>query len=169
MSIRKPNVPVLIVALLVSLLLGKVLVVRFGAWRSSPRSLEEVLAIAQKHGLYCCGDQAAGSIGRRLIISESPLSWERANAFRIGHSVDRDWKGTVAVVRDMDGMQTIPDENIKVWGEFFLYGDPSLIERLTATVGTAAAPGPRHPAHPGHAVAQIGAPDRLTTKRILSP
>jgi len=108
------------------------------SWRAEPsqadpRTMKEVIAIAQKLGLHYRSDQQDGRVAVRLTISESPLTWERANALMLNPQDRSPWKGTIVVFhRNWEGLQTMPDDAFEVWGEFFLYGDPSLIRRLTA-------------------------------------
>jgi hypothetical protein len=104
---------------------------------SDPRTMKEVIAIAEKLGLHYCSDQKGGTIAARLTISESPLTWERANALTLNPEDRSPWKGTLVVFRrDWEGLETMPDKQFEPWGEFFLYGDPSLIKRLTATTAS---------------------------------
>ena len=133
MSLKKTRLPVLLLTFLVStLLLGWVLSKRGSAARSSPRTTDEVIAIARKLGLHHRSDQVNGDhTFRRLVISEFPITWARANDFSLWRA-QSDWTGMVAVVWDWDGMRTMPDERMQPWGEFLVYGDPALIERLTA-------------------------------------
>jgi hypothetical protein len=100
--------------------------------------MDEVVAIARKLGLHYRSDHKNGSpIVRRLVISESPLTWERANALTTFALMRNraDWAGTVAVMQDRDGIRLVPDERVHVWGEFLVCGDPALIERLRAADG----------------------------------
>ncbi len=100
--------------------------------QSDPRTLKEVIAIAQKLGLHYRSDQQDGTVHVRLTISESPLTWERANALMLNTHDQSPWKGTIVVFRrNWEGVRTMPNDQFEVWGEFFLYGDPSLIQRLT--------------------------------------
>jgi hypothetical protein len=93
----------------------------------------EVIAIAQNLGLHYRSDRADGAVAARLTISEAPLTWERANTLFLNPRDRSAWNGTIVVFcRDWAGLQTMPDEQFEVWGEFFLYGDPSVIQRLTA-------------------------------------
>jgi hypothetical protein len=100
--------------------------------------MNEVMAIAQKLGLHYRSDQQDGTVHARLTISEFPLTWERANALQLNPRGQAAWNGTVVVFcRGWNEVQTMSDAQFKVWGKFFLYGDPSLIRRLTATTTSA--------------------------------
>jgi hypothetical protein len=102
--------------------------------QSGPQTMNEVMAIAEKLGLHYRSDQQDGTVHARLTISESPLTWEHANALQLNPRDKSAWNGTIVVFcRDWNGVQTMWDDQFKVWGKFFLYGDPSLITRLTAT------------------------------------
>jgi hypothetical protein len=99
--------------------------------------MREVIAIAEKLGLHYRSDQQDGPVAVRLTISESPLTWERANALTLHPQDQSPWKGTIVVFRrDREGLQPIPDDQFEIWGEFFLYGDPSLVTRLTAATSS---------------------------------
>src|SRR5262249_37040353 len=98
--------------------------------RTGPRTMKEVIGLAQKLGLHYRSDQKDGTVGSRLVVSESPLTWQRANTFPMVPKKDSDWNGTVSVLR---GSLIMPDQRLEAWGNFFVYGDPSLIKRLTAT------------------------------------
>jgi hypothetical protein len=102
--------------------------------QSGPQTMKEVMAVAEKLGLHYRGDQQDGTVNARLTISESPLTWERANALQLNPQDQAAWNGTLVVFhRGWNGVQTMSDSQFKVWGKFFLYGDPSLIKQLMAT------------------------------------
>jgi hypothetical protein len=106
------------------------------AHRSGPRHFDEVQLIAQQMGLYCQGDCEDGSVQTRLLISESQLTWERANTLSVGWKEGSDWIGTVAVYQ---GLKVHPSiHNMTPWGSFLLAGDPAVIQKLT---GRTDAPG----------------------------
>ena len=101
---------------------------------SGPQTMKEVIAIAEKMGLHYRSDQQDGTVYVRLTISEAPLAWDRANALVLNPRNKSAWNGTVVVFcRVWNEGQTVSDDRYEVWGEFLLYGDPSLIKRLTAT------------------------------------
>ena len=50
-----------------------------GVRPSSPQEIEEVVAIARQLGLQCRGDREDGQVQMRLLVSQSPLSWEFAS------------------------------------------------------------------------------------------
>ena len=103
------------------------------AERSSPGSMKEVMAIARKLGLHYRSDRADGIVETRLVISDFPLEWERANTFVMRRVNEADSSGVVGVLREVRGLTLMPDKRLERWGEFFLCGDPALIARLTAT------------------------------------
>ncbi len=95
--------------------------------------MRNVVAIAQGLGLHCRGDHADGCVSSRLLISETPLSWERANSMRLDERTKSAWHGTVAVFRkNRAGVEMSAEDEMESWGDFFLYGDPLLIQRLMA-------------------------------------
>jgi hypothetical protein len=89
------------------------------------------MQIAQQLGLHYRGDREDGEVQLRLLVSESPLTWERANALVVGQGMHSDWIGTVAVIR---GLKEYPpvSHQMTSWGRFLLYGDPALCEKLTS-------------------------------------
>jgi hypothetical protein len=105
-----------------------------GVGPSNPRQIEEVLAIAQNLGLHCRGDRQDGQIQMRLLVSDSPLTWERVGQLYMGRGEHTDWVGTVSV---MQGVKKFPPmaANMTPWGNFLLYGDPALIRKLTGRAG----------------------------------
>jgi hypothetical protein len=66
----------------------------------------------------------------RLVISDTPLTWERVNSLVIGRRQQSDWVGTVAVMLQVREFPPMSDP-MTPWGNFLLYGDPALIQRLT--------------------------------------
>jgi hypothetical protein len=131
MSVPKQYLPVLIVIVSLGLLLNFTQRSRQTDW-TDPQSLEEVQAIAKKLGLHCRSDRADGGIGFRLLVSEAPLSLERANLLRFGGR-EESAKGRANWLRVVAVYQTWNFETdlVMPWGKLFLYGDPPLIEKLT--------------------------------------
>jgi hypothetical protein len=114
--------------------LGVVAGVCFGplsARHAGPETLPQAAAIADRLGLYHRGDTEAGTPVGRLIISEMPLTWERANNVRLGDPHDPCWAGTVAVYAgllwDVPGYDPM---HAARWGKLYVCGDPALIRRL---------------------------------------
>jgi hypothetical protein len=107
---------------------------------SGPQEIEEVIAVTRNLGLHYRSDRLDGVIDGRLIVSELPLTWERAARLSACRMPEHpDWIGTVAVYRTTVGSPTFDgytDRSV-TWGSFLLYGDPSLIERLTGRTSTA--------------------------------
>jgi hypothetical protein len=133
MTIRHLYPPGLLIVVVVALLLERTDVPAPVAARPGPRTMEEVIGLVQKLGLHYRSDHKDGRVGSRLVVSDSPLTWQRANALRMGPNKDSDRNGTVAVLQSNSGMAIAPDERMEAWGDFFVYGDPSLIKRLTDT------------------------------------
>ena len=133
MTIAKLHLAAVLIVVLAGLLLEwSDLPARLPA-RTGPRTMKEVIGIVQRLGLHCSSDKQDGTIGWRLVVSESPLTWQRANAFTMVPKNDTDWNGMVTVLRDS---WIMPDQRLEAWGDFFVYGDPALIQRLTATVAS---------------------------------
>jgi hypothetical protein len=99
-----------------------------GGKRSGPQRIDEIIGIAQELGHHYRSDREDGQFQLRLLISESPLSWERANSLVVGRNESSDWIGTVAVLRPFP----LDPHDLPMWGKFHLYGDPALIKKLTA-------------------------------------
>ena len=133
MTMRKLYLPGLLLVVVAGLLLERTDAPAPVAARPGPRTMEEVMGLVQKLGLHYRGDHKDGAVGSRLVVSDSPLTWQRANAFRMGPQKDADRNGTVAVLQSDCMFAIAPDERMEAWGDFFLYGDPSLIKRLTDT------------------------------------
>jgi hypothetical protein len=130
MTIAKLHLPALLIVALAGLLLELIDLPAPLAARTGPQTMKEVIGFVQKLRLHYRSDQEDGTVGSRLVVSESPLTWQRANAFPMVPKKDSDWNGTVAILR---GSLIVPDQRLEAWGSFFVYGDPSLIKRLTAT------------------------------------
>jgi hypothetical protein len=102
-----------------------------------PRDLEEVGRIAQALGLHCRTDVRDGSYGCRLIVSEEPLSFERANQRQFGEIDHPSWRGTVAAcVPPRAYRDYVHPEHGVHWGDVFLFGDPAVIRKLTTYTPT---------------------------------
>jgi hypothetical protein len=96
--------------------------------------MEQVVAIAQDFGLHCRSDRYDGVVGARLLVSESPLSFERTTLLTFWRAPEHpDWNGIVAVYRTTHSESQINYRytDLVPWGSFLLYGDPALIKRLT--------------------------------------
>ena len=109
-----------------------------------PRSVKEIVPIAQDLGLYCQSDRADGGLENRLVVSEVPLSLEQVNFLRFGDPRHACWAGVVAV--SWPGRAYVdyssPEHGL-FWGDLFIFGDPTLIRRLTGlgTRGDPSQPG----------------------------
>jgi hypothetical protein len=120
--------------LLSSLFLGAVALLLFANHRSGtrpadPQSMAEVRALVEKLGLNCRSDRQDGAVGFRLLISEAPLSLEKANLLRFSErELDlADWHGVVAAYHPLN----FDSDLVVPWGKVVLYGDPALIQKLT--------------------------------------
>jgi hypothetical protein len=130
MTIGKLHLLALLIVVLVGLLLQWTDLPAPSDARTGPRTMNEVIGIVQELGLHCRSDKIDGTVGFRLVVSESPLTWQRANTFTMVPKNDTDWNGLVTVLRDS---WIMPDQRLEAWGDFFVYGDRSLIKRLMAT------------------------------------
>ncbi len=96
-----------------------------------PRTLDQMARIAEKLGLYHRSDIRSGEVSIRLVISDRPLTFERANSLHMGEPEHACWWGTVAACaggRDYLYLSD-PDHGV-LWGDIFLFGDPVLIRQL---------------------------------------
>jgi hypothetical protein len=101
--------------------------------RVGPASLQEVMRIADAAGLYHRSDEAEGRVTIRLIVSEYPVTFDRANMLHFGDTTHSCWTGTVAACLPWrDYIVYKDDEYGVIWGEVFLFGDPQLIRKLIA-------------------------------------
>lgn len=97
-----------------------------------PKTLKEVEELARRLGLYCCGDRADGSVRNRLVLSEFPLTPERAHDLRFNQPTSPNWIGTVTVsINPRSYLPSFLPGRSLVWGELFVFGDPELIRKLT--------------------------------------
>lgn len=101
---------------------------------TKPQTLGEVMGIARKLGLHCRSERADGEIGIRLLVSEAPLPLERANLLCFGgreksNKGRSDWVGVVAVYKP--GLVIVDSDPVMQWGNLLVYGDPTLMEKLT--------------------------------------
>ena len=100
---------------------------------TAPRTLYEMAQMAERLGLHHRSDLVSGMINNRLVISDYPLTFERANSLHVGDPEHPCWRGTVAACGGGRALPYLNDaEHGVLWGEFLLYGDPDLIRRLLA-------------------------------------
>jgi hypothetical protein len=100
---------------------------------SSPKQIEEVLQISQQLGLHYRGDREDGQVQMRLLVSGAPIPWERVNRLVIGRNEQTDWADTVAVIQGWRAFPLVA-HHMTSWGNFRLYGDAALIQRLTGQI-----------------------------------
>jgi hypothetical protein len=98
-----------------------------------PDTLHDVAHRATTLGLYHRSDSESGIVGSRLIVSDHPVTFERAVTLRFGDTKHSCWHGTVAACVPWHCYRSFsdPDHGV-VWGKVFLFGDPVLIRALTA-------------------------------------
>jgi hypothetical protein len=103
-----------------------------------PRTLDEVTQVADRLGLHYQSDRADGRTDGRLVLSDRPLTWERAGYLRWEDPGHRCWAGTVAVDARAHNLDCPAGEHAAQWGDVVLFGDPALIGRLLAASGPGA-------------------------------
>ncbi len=98
-----------------------------------PQSLAEVARLAAQRGLHVCsGDRPDGSFHQRLVVSDRPLTWERANSLVFHRPNHPCWVGTVEVCFPLRKfLDNYDPEQAVLWGQTLLIGDPSIIRQLT--------------------------------------
>lgn len=96
-----------------------------------PRAVRQVARLADSLGLHHRSDILSGEVASRLVVSDRPLTYTRANTLHMGDPHHACWRGTVAVCGEgrvfahmCDGQHGI------LWGDVLLYGDPALIRQL---------------------------------------
>jgi hypothetical protein len=103
------------------------------------RDRERILAAAEELGLHWVCDSKDLVAGRKLILSDFPVSHERQVCLNINHSHFTRWRGTIAVYLGASTMWAAnhdpehPDRCAMV-GESFIYGDPEMIERVRSAM-----------------------------------
>ena len=103
--------------------------------RPGPRSLNDVIQLAEAMQLHYRSDAQAGYPTGKVFLSEWPVSYEGIQKLHMHGQDDRNWIGTVAVSLDGEELYSLnydpehPDRTA-LWGSLFLYGDPVLIRQL---------------------------------------
>jgi hypothetical protein len=96
-----------------------------------PESLDDLADIADALGLFHRSDLASGEVTGRLVVSDRPVTFERASQVRIGVPDHPCWHGTVAATEPSNAYVLERDtEHQVVWGSVCVYGDPALIRKL---------------------------------------
>ncbi len=100
--------------------------------RPGPRTLQEAIALAGQKGLSWGTDEYDGHPVTRIVISELPVTTARCQRLYL-HPSCPGWAGTVSVYANWRLLiaDAYDPEHSAIWGELFVYGDPSLIEMLT--------------------------------------
>ena len=131
--LRRDWFPALAFSCALALALGLYTFLRREWQAPTPRTLHQVAQIADRLGLYRRSDVHSGVVNSRIVVSDRPLTWERANALHVGDPDHPCWSGTVAA---WTGGRAFPylidNERGVLWGDLLLYGDPELIRRLMA-------------------------------------
>jgi hypothetical protein len=130
-----PAAAVLALALMSPVLFSRWCGYSGGAARG-PQNLQEVIRVAEGLGLYHRSDRLDGTIVERLVISDRPISYERANTLNNADPNRPAWEGTVTVTIPWRKFADFLQPGVTVvWGETFLQGDPTLIRLLTEAAG----------------------------------
>lgn len=97
---------------------------------NAPRSLEEVVAVAEQRGLHWRSDRRDGLIANRVLVAEAPLTFEQASLISCASPEQPAGRGTVVVYRHGASILDMPSSAV-LWGGVLLFGDPGVIHRLT--------------------------------------
>jgi hypothetical protein len=101
------------------------------------RERARFMAVAEAIGLYCGTDSADLATGRKLVLSDVPVSHWQHSTLTVNNQHFHRWQGIVAVYLGMPDMwesnhdPAYPERTVIV-GDSFVYGDPELIERVRA-------------------------------------
>jgi hypothetical protein len=117
-----------------AVMLCLLLVSRFGRTTvAPPESLHDVADRAGAVGLHQRSDIESGVVGSRLIVSDQAITFERTTTLRFGDAEHPCWQGTVAACVPARSYYSFshPDHGV-VWGDVFLFGDPTIIRDLMA-------------------------------------
>jgi len=103
------------------------------------RDRARFIALAEAMNLSWITDGQARTVGRKLILSDFPTSFERSVRLSINYPAFDRWQGTVAIYLGEARMWAANHdaqhpERSAILGDSFVYGDPELIERLRAEV-----------------------------------
>jgi len=134
-TLRRLLLPVAVVTvgIAVQLLLLRGVLRQWAERNDGPQTLGEAARAAAGRGFHVLsGDRRDGTLANRLVVSDRPLSWERANLLRFGDPHHPCWAGTAVVCTPLRGYLNLYDPDYAaIWGRLFLYGDRGLIRRLT--------------------------------------
>jgi hypothetical protein len=97
-----------------------------------PQTLEEVIPLVERLRLYHCSERKDGFLENRLIVSNEPVTWQRASQMVIVNPRHPCWERTIAICRNRRSFVYHYDPRHTVyWGDMFVIGDPRLILRVT--------------------------------------
>ena len=104
------------------------------AVRPGPRTMEEVVAAAEKNG-FVCRTEMSGDYGRgRVVISTKPLDDDEAA--EVGIAIPRTGTATCCVAWECSHVHH-DSVNSAFWGEMFVFGDPEIVAAIVATGASA--------------------------------
>jgi hypothetical protein len=105
---------------------------RHAAEPPGPRTLEEVVRLAEERSLHWRGDQDDGAFRLRVVVSDAPVTQAQANLLCLGDLRLPCWRRVVAVYTPWGhSAEHLEPGYSAVWGELVVFGDPALIRRLT--------------------------------------
>ena len=95
---------------------------------SGPRSLAEVIVLAEKNGLYCTTSPGDDPAAKLVIISATPLDEEEAALVNL--SSPRAGIASCYVAWGCVNVHYDPT-HCAYWGDMFVHGDPAVVAALT--------------------------------------
>lgn len=109
----------------------------YGPTRDRERA--RFIAVAEALDLSWAADSEDGTSGRKLMLSDFPVTFKRHSLLSINGPHFERWRGTIAVYYGAPKMWSAnhdPDhpDRAAVLGNSFVYGDPELIERVRAAI-----------------------------------
>jgi hypothetical protein len=99
-------------------------------WNGGPNSIAEVVAQAEKRGLYCTVVPYNDPDCRRVIISAMPLDEDEAASVNL--SLPHTGTASCYVNWECARIHHNPAHSL-FWGDMFVHGDPAVINLLTGS------------------------------------
>jgi len=100
------------------------------SWKpaSEPRTLADVIASADRKGLYWTSVPIDDPYARRLIVSAMPLDEDAAGLVNLSFATD----GVASCYIAWDSVRIHYDPHQSAfWGDIFVHGDPAIVKILT--------------------------------------
>lgn len=95
---------------------------------AGPRSLAEVVALAEANGLYCTKTPQDDPNAKHVIVSTMPLDDDEAALVSL--SIARDGIASCYLAWGSADVHFDPAKSA-FWGDMFVHGDPAVVKALT--------------------------------------